>query len=287
MRRLFTFLLLALTILPASAMADIGDVSNDTVIALLRAGLSDEAIIAVVDRPRTDFDVEPEALIRLREVGLSNAVIVAIIAAEKRARPAETPSVAVPSVAVELPVAGFELMFWDSIKHSTSVADYEAYLLQYPYGHFTTLAVARLETMREQAAATAAVPSGVSSTTWPDAPMPKTRVEAPAQVVPAEPLTEGQLMRDGGLMAAISGFAEEKYRFEIDKFTRMRVVAQSNNRVVIETSYLWGNDDTRNRAGRGMVTLHRNESSYMVVGFESYHPTSLQLLRFDHGASGL
>ena len=126
MRRLFTFLLLALTILPTSAMADVGDVTNDTVIALLRAGLSDEAMIAVVDRPRTEFDVEPEALIRLRKEGLSNAVIEAIIAAEKRARPAETPSMVVPSVAVELPVVSFELMFWDSIKHSTSAADYEA-----------------------------------------------------------------------------------------------------------------------------------------------------------------
>ncbi len=287
MRRLFTILLLALTILPASTMADVGDVTNDTVIALLRAGLSDEAIVAVVDRPHTDFDVEPEALIRLREEGLSNAVIVAIIAAERRARPAETPSVAVPPVAVELPVVRFELMFWDSIKHSTSAADYEAYLLQYPYGHFTVLAVARLETMRERAAAPAAAPSGVSSTAWPDAPMSKTRLEAPAQVVPAAPLTEGQLMRDGGLMAAVSGFAEAKYRFEIETFTRMRIVVQSNTRVVIETSYLWGNDDTNGRTGRGMVTLRRNASSYQVVGFESHYPTSIQLYRFDHGASGI
>ena len=75
MRRLFTFLLLALAILPASAMADVGDVTNDTVIALFRTGLSDEVIIAVVDRPRTEFDVKPEALIRLREEGLSNAML--------------------------------------------------------------------------------------------------------------------------------------------------------------------------------------------------------------------
>ena len=128
MRRLFTSLLLALTVLPASAMADVGDITNDTVIALLRAGLSDAVIIAVVDRPRTDFDVDPEALIRLREEGLSNAVIEAIIAAEKRTQSAETPSAAVPSVAVESSVVSFELMFWDSIKHSTSAADYEAYL---------------------------------------------------------------------------------------------------------------------------------------------------------------
>ena len=117
--------------------------------------------------------------------------------------------------------------------------------------------------------------------------MPTTRLEAPTQVVPAAPLAEGQLMRDGRLMAAISGFAEAKYRFEIETFTRMRVVVQSNSRVVIETRYLWGNDDTTGRTGRGTVTLRRNESSYQVVGFESYHPTSLQLLRFDHGASGL
>jgi adenylate cyclase len=38
-----------------------------------------------------------------------------------------------------------ELVFWDSIKHSTRIADYEAYVKQYPKGKFVGLARTRLE----------------------------------------------------------------------------------------------------------------------------------------------
>lgn len=37
-----------------------------------------------------------------------------------------------------------EILFWDSIKESTRVADYEAYLKQYPEGSFVALARTRL-----------------------------------------------------------------------------------------------------------------------------------------------
>jgi hypothetical protein len=38
-----------------------------------------------------------------------------------------------------------EILFWDSIKESTRVADYEAYLTKYPEGSFVVLARTRLE----------------------------------------------------------------------------------------------------------------------------------------------
>jgi len=43
------------------------------------------------------------------------------------------------------PSQSVELLFWESIKDSTRVADYEAYLEQYPEGSFVALARTRLE----------------------------------------------------------------------------------------------------------------------------------------------
>ncbi len=282
MRRLFTFLLLALTILPASAMAHVGDVTNDTVIALLRAGLSDEAIIAVVDRPRTDFDVEPEALIRLREVGLSNAVIVAIIAAEKRARPAETPSVAVPSVAVELPVASFELMFWDSIKHSTSVADYEAYLLQYPYGHFTTLAVARLETLQKQQEGRKAAELAMLQATPKPVPEPV--------IVPAEPpppvISEQALKQNGEFERALSDYLEIQFGIEFDNFETLKIRKISRQILMVDIEYFYSASDMSQRLGHASTNVQKTGSSYKIIAFESLFPSASQLRKFGRSEAG-
>ena len=44
------------------------------------------------------------------------------------------------------PDSAFELAFWDSIKASAQVADYQAYLAQYPNGRFALLAKARIST---------------------------------------------------------------------------------------------------------------------------------------------
>jgi hypothetical protein len=40
---------------------------------------------------------------------------------------------------------GFELLFWQSVQNSNSSADYEAYLSQYPYGVFATLAKVKID----------------------------------------------------------------------------------------------------------------------------------------------
>jgi adenylate cyclase len=47
--------------------------------------------------------------------------------------------------APEVDAQSVELVFWDSIKDSTSASDYEAYLSQYPDGLFDTLARARYD----------------------------------------------------------------------------------------------------------------------------------------------
>ncbi|WP_020656886.1 formylglycine-generating enzyme family protein [Massilia niastensis] len=56
----------------------------------------------------------------------------------------------------------FELAFWESIKDSSHVSDYEAYLKAYPKGRFVALAQARIARLRAgaaQAPATAAAPA--------------------------------------------------------------------------------------------------------------------------------
>ncbi len=47
---------------------------------------------------------------------------------------------------------GIELAFWESVKNSRSLADYQAYLGQYPTGHFAGLARSRVATLQQQEA---------------------------------------------------------------------------------------------------------------------------------------
>lgn len=52
---------------------------NDDVVSLVKAGLSDSAIIGLIGRSQTNFDVSPQALIRLKDAGVSNAVIESMV----------------------------------------------------------------------------------------------------------------------------------------------------------------------------------------------------------------
>lgn len=58
-----------------------------------------------------------------------------------------------PAVAPAPDPKAVELVFWDSIKDSVRVADYEAYLTQYPEGDFIALARARLAELLESSSA--------------------------------------------------------------------------------------------------------------------------------------
>ncbi len=66
--------------------------------------------------------------------------VAAPAAAAAPARPAAPAAAAAPD-------AAFELAFWDAIKASSQVADYQAYLTQYPKGRFAVLAKARISTL--------------------------------------------------------------------------------------------------------------------------------------------
>ncbi|WP_414691373.1 SUMF1/EgtB/PvdO family nonheme iron enzyme [Noviherbaspirillum sp.] len=79
----------------------------------------------------------------------------------------------------------YELTFWDSIKDSNHVADYEAYLQAYPNGRFAALAKARIERLRKAAPKTeapAATPAPAAK-----APPERPRPTPPAAAKPAPP----------------------------------------------------------------------------------------------------
>jgi formylglycine-generating enzyme required for sulfatase activity len=72
----------------------------------------------------------------------------------------------------------FELAFWESIKDSNHVSDYEAYLKAYPKGRFAALAQARIARLR------AAAPRGAAAAAEQSGPK-----EAPLKAPPASTAT--------------------------------------------------------------------------------------------------
>src|SRR5689334_17181922 len=77
-----------------------------------------------------------------------------IAAAQERMGPIQLAGV-VPKNSAEQ----FELAFWDSIKDSKQISDYEAYLKAYPKGRFVALAQARIANLRAAQAHGAAPPA--------------------------------------------------------------------------------------------------------------------------------
>jgi hypothetical protein len=75
-RRLLCLPLVAiLAAIPANASA----VTLDQVIALAHAGVTDTVILALIDRDKTIFAIEPEQLVTLQRDGVSEAVILAML----------------------------------------------------------------------------------------------------------------------------------------------------------------------------------------------------------------
>jgi formylglycine-generating enzyme required for sulfatase activity len=102
----------------------------------------------------------------------------------------------------------FEMTFWESIKDSTQVSDYEAYLKAYPQGKFVALAKARIDRLRAAepkgaAAAEAARPSPVPAKVAREpekAPStkPQPKGPAPAVAAPAPVAAAGAAAKAGG-----------------------------------------------------------------------------------------
>lgn len=74
----------------------------------------------------------------------------------------------------------YELTFWESIKDSEHIEDYEAYLQAYPKGRFAALAKTRIERLRATAKREAATPERAA----PKAAQEKPRAMPPAKAEP-------------------------------------------------------------------------------------------------------
>lgn len=68
--------------------------SNDSVIAMKKAGLSDAVILAKIRSSQAKFDTSTQALVALKQAGLPDAVIEAMVAHAGPSRPGAAPSTA-------------------------------------------------------------------------------------------------------------------------------------------------------------------------------------------------
>lgn len=85
-----SLLLLALALVPSPADA----VTIRDIIALSKAGLSDEILAAVIDADRTIFTLDAEQILELRRAGVSDAVLLKMVRSRREfdQPPAPTPT---------------------------------------------------------------------------------------------------------------------------------------------------------------------------------------------------
>jgi hypothetical protein len=89
--RLFLLMLVLLGCVPATASA----VTIDEVVALAKSGVSEQVIVAVIERDQTLFTLSPALIMKLQRDGLSDRILLALI---KSGRPNEPPLPASPVV---------------------------------------------------------------------------------------------------------------------------------------------------------------------------------------------
>lgn len=69
----------ALTLFTATSLTAQEVLTNDSLVALKKAGLSDSIIISKIKASQTKFDVSTKGLIGLKSAGLSDQVIEAVV----------------------------------------------------------------------------------------------------------------------------------------------------------------------------------------------------------------
>jgi hypothetical protein len=79
MRPLLRFVLATLVLVGLLMPAPASAVTLDQVVALARAGVTDAVILALIDRDKTIFSIEPEQIVALRDAGVSEPVILAML----------------------------------------------------------------------------------------------------------------------------------------------------------------------------------------------------------------
>ena len=86
-----TLLVLLLALVPSPASA----VTTKDVVSLSKAGVSDEVLLALIDRDKTIFTLDPDQLIALRNEGVSEAVVLAMLKSGRQ-EPPDAPSTRPP-----------------------------------------------------------------------------------------------------------------------------------------------------------------------------------------------
>ena len=97
MRR-FLLMLVLLVCIPATASA----VTIDEIVALSKSGVSEQVIVAVIERDQTLFTLPPALIMKLQREGLSDRILLALI---KSGHPNEPPAPALAPSAVMPPAA--------------------------------------------------------------------------------------------------------------------------------------------------------------------------------------
>ena len=102
MRAALTVLIL-LALVPPTASA----VSLDQIVALCRAGVPDDVVLALIDRDKSVFAIEPEQLVSLKQAGVSKAVVIAMLRSGRQspAQP-ETASTTLSAIGPEIIIVG-------------------------------------------------------------------------------------------------------------------------------------------------------------------------------------
>jgi hypothetical protein len=95
-KTLLSFVLLAVCCIVAAQQP----LTNDGVIKLVKAGLSDDLIVNTITTQPSYFDVSPDGIIALKTAGASDKVVNAIVA-----KAAASPAAAAPAPAVSAPMA--------------------------------------------------------------------------------------------------------------------------------------------------------------------------------------
>jgi len=96
-------LLTLLLLVPAAASA----VTIDQIVAMSRAGVSDAAIVALIERDRSVFALDAAQVVELQQAGVSEAVTVAMIRSGEAPAAAALPGQIVDSAPGQPPVATY------------------------------------------------------------------------------------------------------------------------------------------------------------------------------------
>jgi len=109
LRRTLVLAVAALTLFTATSLTAQEVLTNDSLIALKKAGLSDSIIISKIKSSQTKFDVSTKGLIGLKNAGMSDQVIEAVVNAGSAATaPAAPPAAAPAAPAAAAPAAARE-----------------------------------------------------------------------------------------------------------------------------------------------------------------------------------